>query len=652
MALLYFLLIAWVLTAAGRVIAKALRIPDSASILEKNLIGYAIGLVLFAYGMLAIGLAGALYSGVALGWVAVLGLIGLVQYPSMARESVSILTTCFHPQRAVWLMMAVLAFFSGVSLIGCFAPPVVGVPVLQSILTEYDSIAYHLADPKLYIDAHRIYPIYWEHHSNFAFTGEMWYTFGLLFHSVPLAKLFHWSCGLGCALAIYRLGLRFLGQRAGVIAVIIFASTPLVFWEAGTAYVDLVATFFTTLTLLTVSIGIAEDDDKWLCLSAVMMGLTLSSKATAVISLGLFAVGLLYWRLRVKRQPIGPVVRQVALWCVIALVVGCPWYVKSIAYTGNPIYPFYFKLFGGKYWSLQNGAAYDAANTYFGVGHQPVNLLMAPWNLVMYLMPGHPASMYPNLGHGNAGNKPFNDFPTEFGTLSPVLLAALFVPAFLRLRNGVGDAFVKSIAAFAGASMLVWLVTTQYGRYMLPFYPALCIIAAWAVDRALALRTITGWTLGALTGASVIFSGYLAVSLAEVQLPVATGRQTVDDYVGHGYGGYEAMQYINQQLPSGSKIAFYGNPLGFYCNKPYLWAEAGHSTFIPYDKMKSSDDLLAYFRSTHVTHVLVNRQYFNWPPAGDAVPWVNWLYQLTAGQSSPIFDHHGYTIYELPGAHS
>ena len=43
MALLYFLLIAWALTAVGRVIGKALRIPESASILEKNLIGYAIG---------------------------------------------------------------------------------------------------------------------------------------------------------------------------------------------------------------------------------------------------------------------------------------------------------------------------------------------------------------------------------------------------------------------------------------------------------------------------------------------------------------------------------------------------------------------------------------------------------------------------------
>jgi len=267
----------------------------------------------------------------------------------------------------------------------------------------------------------------------------------------------------------------------------------------------------------------------------------------------------------------------------------------------------------------------------------------------MYLMPGHPAQLYPNLVKGNLGDKPFNDFPTEFGTLSPMILAALFVPAFLRLGGSPvrESAFVKSISAFAAASMLVWFATTEYNRDMLPFYPALCILAAWPIDRALAQRAITGWTLTAVTAASVLFAGYLGVTLAQYQLPVVTGRETVDDYLDHGYGGYVAMEYINRRLPEGSSIAFYGNPLGFYSDKPYLWAEAGHSTFIPYDKMTSKDDLLDYFHKNHITHVLVNRAYFTWPPTNGNVPWVNWLYDLTAGQESPVFDDHGVAIYEV-----
>jgi 4-amino-4-deoxy-L-arabinose transferase-like glycosyltransferase len=674
MALLSFLLIAWVLIGAGRTIASILRVPARVAVLEKNLIGYAIGLVLFAYGMLVIGLLKGLYPPVAIGWLVVLLLVGVVQYPSMGREAVSILATCFHPQRIVWLMMAVLAVFNVISLVGCFAPPIVGAQVLQSIYTEYDSIAYHLADPKLYISAHRIYPIYWEHHSNFAFTGEMWYTFGLLFHSIALAKLFHWSCGLAASLAIYRLAVRSLGQRAAVVAVILFASTPLVFWEAGTAYVDLIATYFTTLTLLALAVGMAGDSspssvgtgaeergvvgssEAWLRLSAVLMGLTLSSKATAVTTLALLAVALLYWRAKVRKQPIGSVLGQVAVWCVIALVVGCPWYVKSIAYTGNPIYPFYFQIFGGKFWNHQNAVAYDASNAAFGLGHQPANLLLAPWNLVTYLMPGHPAPLYPMLGPRNKGTQPFNNFPTELGTLSPVLLAALFVPAFLRLSSGESrkteGALIQGLSLFALASFLLWFATMQYARYLLPFYPVLCILAGWGVDRALALRTITGWALAVFTALSVAVSGYIGLALAQYQLPVATGRQPVAQYVTDGYRGYPAMQFINDQLPADSKVVFYGNPLGFYCDKPYLWGEPGHSTFIPYDKMKSANDLLAYFQSTHVTHVLIDTRGFDWPPSTQSEQWVQWLYQLTGGRSQPVFEQRGFVIYQVPGAHS
>lgn len=698
MALLYFLLIAWVLVGVGRTVASTLRLPPplpseeraasgewvGASLLDTNLVAYAIGLVVFAYGMLAIGLAGALYPAAALGWVGVLVLVGALRYPSMAREAVATLTTCFHPQRLVWLMIAVLAVFGGISLVGCFAPPIFGAPILQSIYTEYDSIAYHLADPKLYIAAHRIYPIYWEHHSNFAFTGEMWYTFGLLFHSIPLAKLFHWSCGLAASLTIYRLAVRFLGQRPAVIAVILFASTPLVFWEAGTAYVDLIATYFTTLTLLALAAGMSESSspvsseepaapgegatvigrgasgELWLTLSAVLMGLTLSSKATAVTTLALFALALLYWRYRVRKQPIGTVLARVAVWCVIALVVGCPWYVKSIAYTGNPIYPFYFQIFGGKFWNHANTVAYDRSNAAFGLGHQPLNLLLAPWNLTMYLMPGHPAAVmlpnghtkpiYPFIGHESDGTQPFNNGQTELGTFSPVLLAALFVPAFLRLRasTAVEGACVKALSLFAIASFLIWFATMQYNRYLLPIYPVLCILAAWVIDRALAARSIAGGALAAFTAVSVAAGGYIGLALVQYQLPVATGRESVDEYISHGYGGYPAMQFIDNDLPPDSKIVFYGNPLGFYCDKPYLWGEAGHSTFIPYDKMKSADDLLAYFRAIRVTHVLISRQFFAWPPPPGSAPWVQWVYELTAARSEPVFDERGYVIYALP----
>ena len=63
---LLFLLTAWAATAAGRTVLKLLKLPDTATRLERNLFGYALGLGLLAYAMLALGLLGGLYS--AAGW--------------------------------------------------------------------------------------------------------------------------------------------------------------------------------------------------------------------------------------------------------------------------------------------------------------------------------------------------------------------------------------------------------------------------------------------------------------------------------------------------------------------------------------------------------------------------------------------------------
>ncbi len=55
-----------------------------------------------------------------------------------------------------------------------------------------------------------------ESHSNFAFTAEMWYTLGLMFGSVAVAKLFHFACGVGAVLATYAVGRAHLpGESAG-----------------------------------------------------------------------------------------------------------------------------------------------------------------------------------------------------------------------------------------------------------------------------------------------------------------------------------------------------------------------------------------------------------------------------------------------------
>ncbi len=590
------------------------------------MIGFALGLGLLALLMLALGLAGGLSRP--------LGLVPLIALLALGgRQHLSMVTEGREWAKSIrvsgwgWLLTAAFAAFGLVSLVGCFAPPTENF--------EWDSVAYHLADPKMYLQAHRIVYLPWEDHSNFGFTAEMWYLYGLLLGGVPLAKLFHFACGVGTCLAVYALGTRLVSRAAGTLAALLFASTPVVFWEAGTAYVDLAAAFFTTLTLLALGQGMTGRDPRWLRLGAVLMGLTLSTKATALGTLLLLAVGVLVWHWRgLKATPLAAL-KAAFVWGLLALLIGSPWLIKSAVLTGNPVYPFLYSVLGGRDWDKSAADAYAHSIAEFGMGHGLSDLALVPWNLTMFLLPGH-VTAYP---------KPFNDYQTPFGALSPVLLGALFFPAFVR---GVSVP-IKVVAAFALASVLLWAGTMQYVRYLLPTLPVLCLLAAFVLTQAYQLKLKSGYALAALGVCSLLFSGYLGIILLSQQAPVVFGQERPGDYITRNFGPYPAMQFLNTQLPAGSKIVMYGNPLGFYCDKPYLWGDAVHGTYIPYSTFHSADDLKAYLHKIGVTHILVYEGYFPLsPPKPDAPSYADWVYALTKGTGPPLFSKHGTDIWAVP----
>jgi len=616
---------------------SALRWPQAMTGLERNLFGFAIGLGILAYGMLGLGLMGALYPPYCWLLLGLLAGIGAGSHYPMGQEVRNAIRDGVRLPIWGWALAVFFAFLAATALVGVWTPPTLNL--------EWDSLAYHLADPKLYLQAHRIYYLPWETHSNFAFTGEMWYLYALLIRGtedgVPLAKLFHFACGVGASLAVYAFGARHLTPKIGQIAMLLFASTPLVLWEAGTAYVDLAPTFFTMLTLLAVANGIADRDERSLRLGAILMGLTLSTKATSLSTLALIALGLLFWRLRILRQVPKVGISAVAVWCLLALVVGSPWYVKSAVYTGNPVYPFFYHLFGGRYWNVGNSAQYDASNANFGVGtnlidvHSAAQAILSPWNLTMYLVPGH---LLPNIAF-----RPFNDFQTPLVSLSPVLLAALFFPAFS--GRPITPAAVKALSLFGLLTWLFWFVTMQYARYLLPLIPVLSLLSAWVLVQAVSSRTISGYALSALGVCSLAWTGYVGASLLRLEAPVALGVQSRAAYLAQNEPTYAAMQFVNTHLSPDSKLVFYGNPLGLYCNRSYFWGDAQHSTVIPYAQFRSSEDLRAYLHKLGVTDILVNRHYFSLSPT--AKDYSRWVYDLTDGAGLPLFESHGIAFFAL-----
>ena len=621
---LLFLITAWAAAAAGRTLLTLLGFHSEMPRLERTLIGFALGLGLLAAMMLALGLAGGLYRPLGLVPPALLLAVGGRQHVCMAADlrewAKTIRLTVWG-----WALTVLFAGFGLVSFVGCFAPPTTGL--------EWDSVAYHLADPKMYLLAHRIYYIPWEDHSNFGFTAEMWYLYGLLLGSFPLAKLFHFACGAGTCLAVYALGARQITPAVGKVSALLLASTPIVFWEAGTAYVDLATAFFTTLTLLALGQGMTLRDQRWLRLSAILMGLTLSTKATALGTLGLLALGLLVWRLRgLKETPLAAV-KSTLLWGLLALLVGSLWLIKSAILTGNPVYPFFYGVFGGRGWDKSAADYYTRWNAVFGMGHTLSDIALIPWNFIMFLLPGH-VTAYP---------KPFNDYQTPLGAYTPVLLGALFFPVFVRGAM----AALKALALFALGSLLLWAGTMQYVRYLLPALPVLCLLTGYVLVQAYSSapeirlrprrpRRLLPAVLAvcrrrpAVLGSARRLRPRKPPRLHHAGLP-AVSRDAIHQY---SIAGKLENRHVRQ-------------PAGLLLRQavPVGRADPRHRLF---PTIRSAARTTCGRTCTKLASPisLITEHYFPLTPGLSGYP--GWVYQLTAGSGPPLFSEHGTAVWAVP----
>ena len=190
---LLFLITSWAAAASGRTLLGWLGFHAETPRLERTLIGFALGLGLLAALMLALGLLGGLYRPLGLIPPALGLAMGGRQHLLMALDLRGWIKTV-RVAGWGWVLTILFLAFGLVSLIGCFAPPTTAL--------EWDSIAYHLADPKMYLSAHRIVYIPWEDHSNFGFTAEMWYLYGLLLGAIKMPKMFHLASGVVTCIAI------------------------------------------------------------------------------------------------------------------------------------------------------------------------------------------------------------------------------------------------------------------------------------------------------------------------------------------------------------------------------------------------------------------------------------------------------------------
>ena len=270
--IIYFLLILLSAYVFGNLVFKFFKLE--VTFLEEIIFSLTLGFAFYSYLTFLLGILSALYASIFL--IVILSSIALgykliLSFLKGMYNEIQNIKLKFNFE--TFLIIVILVFLL-LSFISALVPPFL-----------WDELDYNLAMPKIYARHHAIIPLYSIWRSEFPFNINMLFVIGLLLKNGILAKIFSWSYGILLASAIYAFGARFYNKKIGLIGATIYLSLPMTINHIGSTYVDIPVTFLVFMSVYSLIMWInhnKNNKNSWLWISAVMTGLSIGSKHTAL----------------------------------------------------------------------------------------------------------------------------------------------------------------------------------------------------------------------------------------------------------------------------------------------------------------------------------------------------------------------------------
>jgi 4-amino-4-deoxy-L-arabinose transferase-like glycosyltransferase len=519
-----------------------------------------------------------------------------------------------RPARGVWLYVGVTL---GLALVVALMPP-----------TDWDGLFYHLTGPAWTLAVGRVGPPQANvPHLSFPGLMESLFTLAMALRGDVVAKLLHWSFALLLGGIVYRLANRHLGDGLGWGAVIALYATPMVAVLAGWAYNDLALAFFQVAALYAVLNGLDRsspmssahdaqsahdarsahrDSERWFFVAGGLAGLSLGLKYTSFVC-PVTLVALIVWNTvwqkyggRVSRPALKRALNRAVGFSVVALIVASPWYLRNLAFTGNPVYPFLYRLWDGRGWSHWHADWYAQSGT--GLGGDVGALLALPVTLTLGL----------------------RDMNYYDGRTGPLFLAALPGLVFVALLDRRKPRALTSMLWFGLAQYVVWAVgvvgsrSLFQSRLLLPALVSFCPGLAYVYDRlerfnlrGFSLRRLVGLVVTLVLSTNVVYQALDMVRLRP--LPYLVGEESREAFLTRRLGGYYSAMRTVAELPTGARVQFLWEPRSYYSERvvqPDPILETWKYLCEQYDR--DVDAIAAQLRERGVTHLLLHTAGKDW----------------------------------------
>jgi 4-amino-4-deoxy-L-arabinose transferase-like glycosyltransferase len=535
--------------------------------------------------------------------LAVLAVIGLPALRGVRQIVVVTKPVVGQPtlRRLQWLVWLFIGALAVLHVIGALAPD-----------TIWDANSYHLEVAKQWLSTGSFTYLPYNVYGDWPLNLSVLYAIEMnLLAGSTLPQLTHFGLSVLSVLLIYAFVRPRYGSLAATLASLIFYAVPVITWLSGTALSDLGIAYFTLFAVISWLRWVEREERRWLVMTALGTGLAMGAKLTGLFTLALLAAAVLYldWR---KRRAFREIAINVGLLSMIALALALPWYLKSYIQTGNPIFPFGYSVFGGRYWTPKVDRLYLAAQFGFlGIGRSLLDYVLLPFRL---LIPNHT--------------------PYE-GPISAIFLIGAGWGLLQRRHKSA-----TYLAVFAVLNFVLWAVwTTQQVRMLLPVLGALSIVAgiglADLVQRIKRGPLVVGAIVGLLMVEGAI--GFLRErsDIFGEQLAVVLGTESRTDYLQKHLEPADMLSFINENLPAQSGVLAFDEVRSFLSQRSFIWGGPYLQAYVNYAALKTREALLQRLREIGADYLLVKQ----FPIPAQFKPIEDYL-QI-------VYTSNGYQLYQI-----
>lgn len=479
---------------------------------------------------------------------------------------------------------------------------------------NYDEAIYHLSVSKSFVERGRIYPVYDDWGGNLPFLVHMFYAVCLIVKADIAAKMFSLCLAGITALAIYAFCVRFLDRRTGTIAMFGFFGAGMVVEVATTARIDVSMAGILFLAAYAMMIYLETNKLVWLWGSAALAGFGISIKYTAGFWLALLVLMFLFESLFRRRDPVRDITKHLIAYVFIAGVIASPWYIKNLVWFHNPVYP----LFTGEVSNSGPGeirffnddderklaAHFDEARAAMpdAVHAQEMDLELAASRHV----PRHPFRFWEYF------TSPSN-FNVAEAYHDPNYLF-LFSPLFLVFTT---RRWMVWFAVFGVAFYLFIAATAWSGRYLLPIYPGLTILAAYTMNELTVRLKRHAPLIVLLPAVAVAITVGASLMVCVSRIQALDGFRFMRGAIPRrqfmfGMFYYPPIDFLNHNLQPGDRVLMIGAQMCYDMKRDYIVDVTHDSTVWRRFLLRNQtlDEVNRDLKQQGITHILYTPNQF------------------------------------------